>query len=316
MHELIGPFAAIADATRARALLILDAHELTVNELQAVLQLPQSTVSRHLKVLSDEGWVATRADGASRYYRLARNSPSSLRRVWEAVRVELGTSPEAAQDSERVAEVLRRRRTRSQEFFSTAAGQWDALRQDLFGSNPECGALLALLDPSWEVAELGCGTGQVSGTIAPWVKQVIAVDASDAMLDAARVRLSEHGNVELRRGDLESVPIATGSVDVVLLFLVLHYVPDVSRAIGEAVRILRSGGRVLIVDMEAHGRAEYREQMGHVWQGFERDQMSTWLMEAGCSGVRIGRVPTDTQAKGPALLAATAFVQPTRTENV
>jgi SAM-dependent methyltransferase len=307
MNEIVAAFAAITDATRARALLVLDSHELTVTELQAVLQLPQSTVSRHLKVLSDEGWVASRADGPSRYYRLARNAPDGMRRVWEAVRQEIGSSTEAAQDAERAAEVLRRRRTRSQEFFSTAAGQWDALRAELFGSVPEYGALLALLDPTWQVADLGCGTGQVTAAIAPWVKHVIAVDASEAMLEAAGERLSGQGNVELRRGDLEAVPIAAQSVDVALMFLVLHYVPDVARAIAEASRVVRRGGRLLIVDMEAHGRAEYREQMGHVWQGFEREQLGAWLKEAGFSATRFGRLQTDPHAKGPALMAVSAF---------
>ncbi len=307
MNELIGPFAAIADATRARALLVLDAHELTVSELQGVLQLPQSTVSRHLKVLSDEGWLASRADGASRYYRLSRNAPAPLVRVWEAVRSEIGTSAEASQDAERAREMMRRRRTRSQEFFSTAAGQWDSVRGELFGGAPESSALLALLDPTWEVADLGCGTGQVTGAIAPWVKRVIAVDGSDAMLTAASARLSDHGNVELRRGELEAVPIASASVDVALLFLVLHYLPDVAQVIREAARVLRPGGRVLIVDMEAHGRAEYREQMGHVWQGFEREQLSSWLEEAGFAPARFSRIATDAAARGPALLAAVAF---------
>src|SRR3954462_5649610 len=104
MHEILGPIAAIADDTRARALLILDAHELTVTELQAVLQLPQSTASRHLKALSDEGWLTSRADGPSRYYRISRSAPAALRRVWETVRAEIAGMPEAKQDAERARE--------------------------------------------------------------------------------------------------------------------------------------------------------------------------------------------------------------------
>lgn len=314
MHEFIGSISAIADPIRARTLLVLDAHELTVTELQTVLQLPQSTVSRHLKVLSDEGWLSSRADGASRYYRIARSAPDSLQRVWEAVRTEIGSTSEATLDAERAREVMRRRRTRSEEFFSTAAGQWDTVRSDLFGASPESGALLALLDASWDVADLGCGTGQVSSTIAPWVKHVIAVDASIAMLSAARSRLADHANVDVRRGDLEAVPIAAHSVDVALLFLVLHYVPEVQQVIAEAARILRPGGRVLIVDMEAHGRTEYREQMGHVWQGFERNQMAGWLADAGFDSVRFGRVGTDTEARGPALFAVVGKIN-SRGEN-
>ena len=304
MNELLGAISALTDPARARILLILDAHELTVAELQAVLQLPQSTVSRHLKLLSEDGWLVNRSEGASRYYRIARHAPPALQRVWEAVREEISTSPDAAQDGIRAREVLSRRRTRSQEFFSTAATQWDAVRSELFGDAPEAGALLALLDANWEVADLGCGTGQVTASIAPWVRQVTAVDDSDAMLSAARTRLAECSNVELRRGELEAVPLPARSVDVALLFLVLHYVPDVSAVLSEAARVLRPGGRVLIVDMEAHGRAEYREQMGHVWLGFERDQMAGWLSDAGFERVKSGRVATGTTARGPSLFAA------------
>ncbi|HEX6693317.1 MAG TPA: metalloregulator ArsR/SmtB family transcription factor [Longimicrobiales bacterium] len=304
MDELLGPLSALTDATRARILLILDAHELTVAELQAVLQLPQSTVSRHLKLLSDDGWLVNRSEGASRYYRVARQVPGALQRVWDAVRDEIASSPDAARDGVRAREVLGRRRTRSQEFFSTAAAQWDAVRSELFGEAPEGGALLALLDGSWEVADLGCGTGQVTAVLAPWVRQVTAVDDSEAMLAAARSRLAGFGNVELRRGELEAVPLPARSVDVALLFLVLHYVPDVSAVLSEAARVLRPGGRVLIVDMDAHGRAEYREQMGHVWLGFERDQMGGWLSDAGFEQVKFGRVATGTTARGPSLFAA------------
>jgi ArsR family transcriptional regulator len=304
MDELLGPISALADATRARILLILDAHELTVAELQAVLQLPQSTVSRHLKLLSDDGWLVNRSEGASRYYRIAREAPPALQRVWEAVRDEISSSPDAAHDGIRAREVLIRRRTRSQEFFSTAATHWDAVRSELFGEAPEAGALLALLDASWDVADLGCGTGQVTAAIAPWVRQVTAVDDSDAMLAAARTRLAECPNVELRRGLLEAVPLPARSVDVALLFLVLHYVPDVNAVLSEAARVLRPGGRALIVDMEAHGRVEYREQMGHVWLGFERDQLAGWLTDAGFERVKFGRVATGTTARGPSLFAA------------
>ena len=304
MDELLRPIGALADATRARILLILDAHELTVAELQSVLQLPQSTVSRHLKLLSEDGWLVSRSEGASRYYRIARHAPPALQRVWEAVRDEISSSPEAAQDGVRTREVLTRRRTRSQEFFSTAATRWDAVRSELFGEAPEAGALLALLDGPWEVADLGCGTGQVTAAIAPWVRHVAAVDDSDAMLAAARTRLAGFGNVELRRGELEAVPLPARSVDVALLFLVLHHVPGVGAVLSEAARVLRPGGRVLIVDMEAHGRVEYREQMGHVWLGFERGQMTGWLTDAGFDQVKFGRIATGTTARGPSLFAA------------
>src|SRR5436190_2673450 len=123
----------LSDATRSRMLLILERHELTVTELCSVLQLPQSTVSRHLKTLSDANWVASRRDGTSRYYTLALDGrDASTRRLWSLLRDQVSTTPGADQDGRRLKGVLARRQTKSEEFFASAAGQWDRLRQEMF----------------------------------------------------------------------------------------------------------------------------------------------------------------------------------------
>jgi len=299
---------ALADPTRGRLLLLLDRHELTVSELCAVLQLPQSTVSRHLKTLADEGWIVSRADGTSRLYSLEAQLEPPTRRLWQLVREQVADAPSAAQDALRVRGVLAQRRAKSQEFFSAAAGQWDALRSELFGQRTDLVALLGLLDETWTVGDLGCGTGQLAGTLAPFVGKVVAVDESKVMLAAARKRLASIGNVELRAGDLETLPLADGELDAALLFLVLHYVPEPARALTEVRRVLQPGGRLLVVDMTPHGREEYRQQMGHVWQGFSGAQMAGWLEQAGFGHARYSPLPADPQAKGPALFAASARV--------
>src|SRR3954467_15468437 len=154
---LFGQMNALADATRSRLLLALERNELTVNELTSILQLPQSTVSRHLKLLSAEGWVDARAEGTSRYYRIATDSvDGATRRMWQIVRDEISHSNAAEQDARRTQAVLAERSSPSQPFFSTWAGQWDRMRQDLFGKRADV-ALLGLLDESWVIADLGCG---------------------------------------------------------------------------------------------------------------------------------------------------------------
>src|SRR5829696_6128599 len=165
---------ALADPMRARVLLVLERHELTVSELGATFQLPQSTMSRHLKVLVDEGWLVWRAEGTSRRYAMpvSRLEPHA-RRLWQLVREEVSALPAADQDAQRVRSVLAQRRTKSQEFFSTAAGEWDRLRGELFGDRADLQALLGLLDDGWTVGDLGCGTGQVSGSLAPFVRRVV-----------------------------------------------------------------------------------------------------------------------------------------------
>ena len=298
---------ALSDITRSRLLLVLEEHELTVSELCSVLQLPQSTVSRHLKVLGDERWVVSRAEGTSRRYRMvAGGLESSARRLWHLVREQVAASAVAEQDAQRVQGVLAQRRTRSQEFFSTVAGEWDRLRTELFGRRADLLALLALLDEEWTVGDLGCGTGQVAEALAPFVRRVVAVDESAAMLAAARTRLQGVQNVEVRRGELERVPVDDAELDAAVLFLVLPYLAEPARAVAEAARTLRPGGRLLVVDMTPHDREEYRQRMGHLWQGFSREQVGEWMRAAGLESFRHHPLPADPEAKGPVLFTASA----------
>ena len=297
----------LSDSTRSRMLLLLERNELTVTEICSVLQLPQSTVSRHLKTLSDASWVVSRRDGTSRYYTLSldeRGAPA--RRLWSLLREQVGATAAADQDARRLKGVLSRRQSTSQEFFESAAGQWDKLREDLFGAASHLQALPALLDERWTVGDLGCGTGQVASALAPFVTRVVAVDRSGEMLQAARRRLRELPNVEVKRGELEALPIADDELDAATLLLVLHHLSDPGAALAEAARVLKPGGRLLISDMLPHDREEYRQQMGHVWLGFGDDQIRRLLAAAGFERVRIVPLPAHAAAKGPALFVATA----------
>jgi ArsR family transcriptional regulator len=305
MVAILEHMTALSDPTRCRMLLLLEKHELTVSELCAVLQMPQSSVSRHLKTLADDGWVMSRRDGTSRFYSMpADELDSGAKRLWPLIREQVVTTAAAAQDDRRLRGVLTRRRAKSQEFFATAAGGWDRLRSDLFGDTVFLWAALGLIDPTLVVGDLGCGTGQLTEILAPSVRRVVAVDGSTDMLDAARARLGGAKNVELRQGDLESLPVAAGELDAAILSLVLHYSPAPARALAEASRVVRSGGRVLVVDMLPHDRQDYQSQMGHVWLGFTEKQITRFLTGAGFSDVRLRMLPADPDVKGPALFAA------------
>ncbi len=197
-----------ADPVRARLLLLLEPRELSVGDLGEILQLPQPTMSRHLKALADQGWVTSRAEGTSRLYRAnTRAQAEALGDLWRLVRAEVEGTAEVRRDQERVRHVLAQRQAR-EGFFEGAAGEWDELRTELFAPRFELLGLLGLMDPSWVVGDLGCGTGHFALAASPFVKTVIAVDGSNAMLDVARTRLAERDNVELRQGDLASLPIA------------------------------------------------------------------------------------------------------------
>jgi ubiquinone/menaquinone biosynthesis C-methylase UbiE/DNA-binding transcriptional ArsR family regulator len=304
---ILDHLASLADTTRSRILLLLDRHELTVGELCGIVQLPQSTVSRHLKALADSGWVAARAEGTSNLYTMTSPSPdASARRLWLLVREQVGPTPAAEQDQRRLQTTLAERRTKSQEFFSSSAGQWDRMRDELFGDRFHMAALGAFADPAWTVGDLGCGTGQVAASLAPFVARVIAVDASAAMLQAAKKRVVGFDNIDLRRGQLEELPIDDGRLDAATLMLVLHHVPEPDQAIAEVARVLKPGGRVVIVDMLPHDRESYRQQMGHVWLGFSSEHLERLLGAAGFDTIRIVPMTPDAKSKGPALFVATA----------
>ncbi|NIW37923.1 MAG: methyltransferase domain-containing protein, partial [Gemmatimonadetes bacterium] len=166
--------------------------------------------------------------------------------------------------------------------------------------------LLGLLDPDRVIGDFGCGSGALSEALAPFVRRIIAVDDSDAMLGEARERLRRFDNVDLRRGALESLPLEDASLDAATLVLVLHHLPDPDAAIREVARCLRPGGRLLIVDMLPHDRQEYRQQMGHVWMGFSADRIEPMLERVGFADSRFLELPVDPAAKGPSLFATTA----------
>ena len=303
---IIDHLASLADSTRSRLLLLLDRNELTVSELCTITQLPQSTVSRHLKALVDGGWITSRSEATSRLYAMTRDDlDAARRRLWQLVREQVGPTPAAAQDHRRLQAALAARRTTSQEFFSSSAGQWDRLRDELFGDRFHLAAFAALAGAEWTVGDLGCGTGQISAALAPFVARVVAVDASAAMLQAAKRRLQAFSNIDLRRGELEALPIADGRLDAATLMLVLHHVPDPARALTEVARVLKPGGQVIIADMLPHDRDNYRQQMGHVWLGFSNEQIGSLLSASGFDRTRVVALPADPKAKGPGLFVAT-----------
>ncbi len=297
----------LADPTRSRVLLLLEGAELSVGELCQVLQLPQSTVSRHLKILADDGWVSGRDSGASRLYTLipSRLDPEA-KRLWNVVREQVSTGTGAQQDARRRESVLNARRVKIQSFFKNAASSWDQTRSTLIGARTDLLALMDLLDSSWVVGDLGCGTGILSEAVAPAVARVIAVDESGAMLSAAKRRLAPLKNVDVRTGSVETLPIGDDELDIALLFMVTHFVLEPVKVLAEVRRVLKPGGRLLVLDLTAHEHDEYAQELGHIWQGFTEEQVRAWVSEAGLTMARYRVLPADTAAKGPALFSLVA----------
>lgn len=301
----------LADPHRLRVLRLLERHELGVAELCDVLQMPQSSVSRHLKLLADDGWVESRRQGTTNFYRMrGKEMGRPARRLWQLAREQTEGWATLHQDQVRLVRRLRDRQTSSQAFFAGAAGDWDRIREDLYGSSFNWDAMLALLPSTWTVADLGCGTGTQTAALARFVDRVIAVDNTGPMLQAARQRTADLPNVEVREGDLESLPIEDGTCDAALLVLVLAYLPQPAAALAEMGRILKPGGQAVVVDLLRHDREDFRRQMDQRCLGFEPQQMTRLLQDAGLSVLRCEPLAPEPKAKGPALLLASATREP------
>ena len=305
--QFLGWIESLTDPTRLRLLRLVERQALGVAELCDVLQMPQSTVSRHLKLLTEKGWTNCCRQGTTRLYRLMVNElDPAVRRLWVLVRQQTDHWAQVGQDQLRLAQRLEQRRSESQTFFASAAAKWDKLRVELYGHSFVTEALAALLPSDWTIADLGCGTGQLAVQLAQSVRRVICVDHSAAMLKAARRRTSFLDNVELRRGDLEALPIDDASCDAAVLMLVLTYVPQPTVALREAVRILRPGGSVVVVDLLHHDRETFRQRMGQQFCGFELLEVEKWFHEADLVRVRCRSLAPASQVTGPALMLATA----------
>jgi len=297
---------ALSDPLRLRLLRLLEREELSVGEVAAVVQLPQSTVSRHLKQLAEAGWVQRRAEGTAGFYRLVMDdAPAEARELWRVVRKQIGETAQTQEDAHRLESVLRGRRTDSQAFFGRIAGEWDAVRAELFGRGFTAEALLGLVSGEWTIADLGCGTGNVSELLAPFVKRIVAVDQAGPMLRAAKKRLKPQANVEFVKGDVTAIPLGDEEVDAAIVGLVLHHLESPAAALVETRRILKKGGVALVVDMREHDRTDYRHQMGHRHLGFDEDAMRRMFDEAGFERFRWTALPDKPEGKGPGLFVAT-----------
>ncbi len=308
---LTAHLAALAEPLRLRIVRLLEQAELSVGEVGKVIQLPQSTVSRHLRVLSDAGWTLRRNEGTATLYRVVLDDlPHASRALWLAVRESLtqdDLGSELAHDDRRLVSVLSERREDSRAFFGRVAGQWDDVRTELFGARFTALSLLSLVHPESVVADIGCGTGNASELLAPFVRSVIAIDQSPPMIEAAQTRLKHYTNVEFRQGEVESLPLANGEVDIVVCLLILHHVSEPDAACRELKRVIKPGGVVLFVDMIEHDRATYRHTMGHRWLGFSKDQMLGYMQAAGLCNIRYVLMPSDPDARGPSLFACTGY---------
>lgn len=287
MPSIVKTLRAIADHNRLRIMLLLAAEELSVAELQEILAMGQSTISTHLAQLRRAGLVDDRRSGKSILYHIAESRAAFSDLLGEARR----EIPEAATDQAAMRRVVLKRQDRMRAFFDAVAGRlgrdyvpghsWKAVAE----------AFLQLMPPL-VIADLGSGEGTFALLLSRRATRVIAVDTSDKMLDVGRDEAQRHGvvNVEFRRGDMEEIPIGDGETDLVFFSQSLHHALHPDRALSEAARILRPGGRVVILDLARHRFEEARELYADEWLGFTETELEAMLERAGFTQVHTSAV--------------------------
>ena len=283
MPSIVKTLRAVADANRLRILLLLRTEELSVAELQEILNMGQSTISTHLSQLKQASLVEDRRTGKSNLYKLTAFDGVVTGLLSEA-RAEI---PEAASDQAAMRSVLKKLQDKMRSFFDAVAGR---LGKDYVPGRSWKGMAEALLRlmPPLVIADLGAGEGTFALLLAQRASKVIAVDTSAKMIEVAREEAQRHGvkNVEYRLGDMEEVPVDSASVDLVFFSQSLHHALHPDRALGEAGRILRSGGRIVILDLVRHRFEEARELYADEWLGFSEADLESMLLKAGFTAVQ------------------------------
>ena len=282
----------LGDEARLRLLRVLSGERLNVSELTGVLGLAQSGVSRHLGLLKDAGLVEEEKDGGFSYYRLApaleQTSDNPLRTLLDQQFAASADDPTVRADQARLHEVLRLRK----ENFETHAGPdtRDARQLVPGRSWAAWSRALGLLMPPLKVADLGCGEGYLTIEAARWASRVIAVDRSEAVLRRAKALAARRRmkNVVWKRGELERLPLADDAVDVAMLSQALHHAQNPGRAVAEAARVTKPGGRVVVLDLRTHQEAWVRTKLGDRVLGFSEEELKRMLAGAGLADVRVG----------------------------
>ncbi|MFN0244610.1 MAG: ArsR/SmtB family transcription factor [Planctomycetota bacterium] len=288
----------LGDPTRLRILGLLELGELSVGELARSLGLAQSRVSNHLKVLRDAQLLVERHVGRTTYLRPAiahdASGPSPdddlQRRLWRTLRAEIPTLPEFAADVARLESIRVEHRARSRDFFDRIAGEWDKLGTDFETGQARQRAAAAIAPYGLEVADLGCGTGYLSRALLALCRRVVCIDRSPAMLEEARKRLEPLPPgvaIELRTGELDRLPLADRELDACVAGMVLHHLEDPGAALAQMRRVLKPGGRAVIVELAPHREEWMHEIHGDRHLGLDPRDLLAALTRAGFVDLRL-----------------------------
>jgi len=271
---------ALSDETRLRLVNLLLNNELNVNEIASVMEMGQSRVSRHLKILTDSGILSSRRDGLWVFYRAVRHGDG--KEFLDSISGIITSDKELKQDLTNLESLIKSREKSKNEFFDSIALDWDKIRYNILGDLDVTSRIVSSAGEFAAVADLGCGTGELLYSLKDKAEKIIGVDRSSIMLEQAKERFSSCStDADLRIGDLEHLPMRDREVDFAVFNMVLHHMPDPSVVIAESWRVLKESGRLIIADFDKHSNEEMRNLYGHRWLGFSSNEMEGWLNVAG-----------------------------------
>ncbi|HYH18154.1 MAG TPA: metalloregulator ArsR/SmtB family transcription factor [Azospirillum sp.] len=296
MDDLLATLKAAAETTRLRLLALCAHGELTVSELTQILGQSQPRVSRHLKLLCDARLLDRFREGTFAFYRLAEKGPSAeLARV--LVDAIPGDDPTLALDLERLEAIKRARSEAASSYFRENAGRWHEIRSLHVPEREVEEALMRLLpdDGIGDLLDVGTGTGRMLEVLGPRARRAVGVDQSREMLSIARAKLEAAGlrHCHVRQADMYQLPFPSGSFDAAVIHQVLHFAEDPADVLGEAARVLRPGGRLLVVDFAPHGLEALRSEHAHRRLGFADHEIMLWCRQAGLDCRDVVHLPGD-----------------------
>lgn len=296
LEECVEVLKAAGEPTRLRLIALLSQGDLTVSEMTDVLSQSQPRISRHLKLLGEAGLVERYQEGAWAYFRLTRDGIRA-KLMQQALSAASPSDAYLARDAERLATVKLARANRAEAYFSANAESWNDLRSLHVSDEKVEAEILKLIGrtPFDGLLDLGTGTGRMLELLADRYRRAIGIDSSRNMLSIARAQLDEAGitHASVRQGDIFNLPLERESFDVVTIHQVLHFLHDPLPAITEAARMLRPGGRVVVVDFASHEHEELRLEHAHARLGFSQDQVAGWLKQCGLTVEKIIDLPPD-----------------------
>ncbi|MEN9652593.1 MAG: hypothetical protein RL303_313 [Verrucomicrobiota bacterium] len=298
----------LADPTRARILQLLQRGDLAVGELQEILGLPQSRISTHLALLRKAGLAHDRRDGKKSFYAPARDLPPGVAAIVEAALAASAREPKFASDQRALQRIVEKRRQKAEQHFNLVADRlgrnycpgrsWEAIGQMLF-----------LLTPRIRIADLGAGDGTLSRLLARQAESVHCIDSSPRMVEVGRAlaKKEQLRNLTYILGNIEKVPLADRSIDLALLSQALHHAENPRQALHEAFRILKPGGRLIVLDLRAHRFEKAREIYADRWLGFKENDLHDWIEEAGFVQSEVRVVAKEAKEPGFETILATGL---------